>query len=97
LPNRSFAEQDNALHYQKSLQAKTNYTVQIVKRKSHDKYFNAIIIGPMSSPAEVRKTAIALLSPSQAKGHLERPDTLLPTQVQDNLMWSSPIGESWYL
>ncbi len=53
----SFSNKSNASRYQHLLQSQTRYSVTI----SHKKNFYVVLIGPMNSAFELRKTAEALL------------------------------------
>jgi|GEM_PF-3828602 len=108
----SFLKHENALRYQKSLQAKTNHKVDIAERVSHQKKFYVVIIGPLASSAEVKKTATALLSTTQLKHDvIKKKNTASPMksssmkasfvfpralQLNDHWMWSLALGNSWF-
>lgn len=58
----SFVEQPKASHYQRILKSKTMHSVEIVSKGN----VYSVLIGPLHSPAEIRKTAMSLLRNSKA-------------------------------
>ncbi|OGV27652.1 MAG: hypothetical protein A3F18_07695 [Legionellales bacterium RIFCSPHIGHO2_12_FULL_37_14] len=56
----SFTKESYAQYYKQQLQARTIYPVKIKRKFVHKKRFYAVILGPISSVVELRKTASAL-------------------------------------
>jgi opacity protein-like surface antigen len=61
----SFLSKSRADQYKNRISSETDYPVQITRRTK----FNEIMIGPIASAAEVRKTAQAILESNQSSPH----------------------------